>query len=572
MVFVLPLNPSGIPHPSTPHSVASSPQEDMILAHTLVQQLQQHQGCSSEMHSAVEPSSTPTVSLSEMASWACPDVLGQPSITKYPTLWDTNMPIDQCQRLYCGFSSAAQQNADSQEPPPSPATVDIERDAIPIPMGMHVSFDIDSAGGLASDLAVAHQGFYWKAGWSLTSNLQSSLHLDPVPVQWTDEQSRRLCETCSPVHKIPHLPFGRLAGFHEVEIYILFPQLFYPHCKYEIITADEYDLWTDQVFLPALHSAYPARAIQHMPSNAAHIHCNSTAARVESQNQMQHQQPCTQEFHYLLQSDGLSSLWQNIQTRIQDQGLQQYQDVLLLLTLKNLKLLTQCPTWSRMHSAFFYMWNKAVDGQYLTSSFFDIGKEIITPWSFMLHETPVCQPCTSIWWRCCLDQFCNWLANSSAAKGTTPSSSSENQTEDELDMDGEDEVHDHTLTQLCWSNQLHTQMQPSDSSQLDTNNINYAELEMSSKGGHEDINEYELDNHGHIGDNNNLQDDTAHSSADDASDSDSAASDSDSNSSIDQVQCTEQQSKEPWKKEFYPLSLLQDLGSMTLETHCHSPL
>nr|KMM66544.1 hypothetical protein CPAG_02882 [Coccidioides posadasii RMSCC 3488] len=355
------LTPSGLSSPGTPGprldhgpflptNTVESTEEDNTLAQELVAQLQTHHGCSTEAHAASEPLSMPTVSLSQMASWECPDVLEHASMSSYPIQWDTILPVHQRQRLYSGISASVEPLA-HEEVPPRPATIDLEGDTMPMPASLHAMIDIDSAGGLASSLAVAREGFQWKANRSLMSNLKSSLHLDPISVQWRDEQTER------------------------IEVYILFPRLFSPQCQHHIITEQEYALWTDKVFLPALHHVYSASTLLHLPSSAAHIQLSSTAAWAEGCNQTLHEQPWVQEFHFSLQPAGLHHLWEHVQTTIQDPGLQHFQGLMLLLTAKNLKLSTQHATWSSTRDAFFRMWNQAVDGRYLTTSFYDIGKE-----------------------------------------------------------------------------------------------------------------------------------------------------------------------------------------------------
>ncbi|KJF60395.1 uncharacterized protein CIMG_12927 [Coccidioides immitis RS] len=64
-------------------------------------------------------------------------------------------------------------------------------------------------------------------------------------------------------------------------------------------------------------------------------------------------------------------------------------ELMLLLTAKNLKLSIQHAIWSGMHDAFFCMWNQAVDRCYLTTSFYNIGKEVVLLWSFLLHQKPM---------------------------------------------------------------------------------------------------------------------------------------------------------------------------------------
>ncbi|EAS31922.3 uncharacterized protein CIMG_13152 [Coccidioides immitis RS] len=71
-------------------------------------------------------------------------------------------------------------------------------------------------------------------------------------------------------------------------------------------------------------------------------------------------------------------------------------ELMLLLTAKNLKLLIQHAIWSGMCDAFFCIWNQAVDRHYLTISFYNIGKKVVSLWSFLSHQESTHVPCMFI--------------------------------------------------------------------------------------------------------------------------------------------------------------------------------
>ncbi|KAE8383951.1 hypothetical protein BDV23DRAFT_189719 [Aspergillus alliaceus] len=77
---------------------------------------------------------------------------------------------------------------EEQHPPP---VCDPEQDNIQPDHAFQIQFDINSAGGFASSLAVTRQGLHWTAVRSPVSNLTSSLHLAPVPVQFEDPETKR---------------------------------------------------------------------------------------------------------------------------------------------------------------------------------------------------------------------------------------------------------------------------------------------------------------------------------------------------------------------------------------------
>ncbi|KAJ5146651.1 uncharacterized protein N7443_001742 [Penicillium atrosanguineum] len=180
--------------------------------------------------------------------WSCPNVLSQPVFTGLPD----DYPISLI------------------EPSPltPPISLDLESNNIGNAENFEVWLDIDSVGGIASNLAVAREGIAWKAGRDAISNLRSSLYLDYLPVRWYDPSSRRHRSRHRPIHQIPYLLFGELASFREVELYLIFPGLYDPTRDYWVITLEEYEVWTNRIFMPSLGKVYPNTTVQHMPSSA----------------------------------------------------------------------------------------------------------------------------------------------------------------------------------------------------------------------------------------------------------------------------------------------------------------
>jgi hypothetical protein len=117
----------------------------------------------------------------------------------------------------------------------APPSLDLETDTVPVQnvsSSLSSSFDIDSAGGFASSLAVARKGLHWMAVRPPVSTLTSSLHLGRIPVEFYHTESEQWCRTQVPIHHVPHLPLGRLGGFEAIEILVLFPRLFHPSLQH----------------------------------------------------------------------------------------------------------------------------------------------------------------------------------------------------------------------------------------------------------------------------------------------------------------------------------------------------
>lgn len=368
------------------------------LANAIVRQLQGHQGCSEHTTGPHESHETPTIPLSNITSWPCPDVLSSEQIAQHPTDWQQAFPPPARRQVYTGRAPSSSEN---------PRHIDVEADTVSDRGSLQQWIDIDSAGGFASSLAVARAGISWKVGRAAVSNLQSSLHLDSIHVWWTDPTTSRRRQTKRPLHQVPHLPFGRLMGFPEVELYILFPRLYMPFREHWVITQEEYTQWTNDVMLPALETVYPTAITQHLPSHAQHISLNGTAARTETRAQKTAPTdvPYTQDFHIPLQADQLGALWTEIQQRILAPGLVHFRDCHIVLTSKDLKLSTQRSTWAESRDLFFGRWNRAVDPTFLVQDFYDLAKEIVP--SGTAENEPL--PLTLSWRRCCLEEFSHWL-------------------------------------------------------------------------------------------------------------------------------------------------------------------
>ena len=92
---------------------------------------------------------------------------------------------------------------------------------------------------------------------------------------------------------------------------------------------------------------------------------NGTAAAVEGRARGMPEVSYTQDFHYLLQADLLPALWNAIQARSTQAGLNHFQGVSILLAGKNLKLSTRARTWAQSRDLFFQKWNRAINAAYL---------------------------------------------------------------------------------------------------------------------------------------------------------------------------------------------------------------
>jgi hypothetical protein len=194
---------------------------------------------------------------------------------------------------------------------------------------------------------------------------------------------------------------------------VLFPRLYHPQRSAWVLTNDEYCEWMDQLLLPALRQTQAPEAIVRLPRSGQEAILRGSAAATEGATASDHHLPRIQLLTHFLPPGSLAAIWGAIQEQVAP-GIyyaSEYGQARLLLTSKNLKGETRRRSWSEMVQAWNRDWDLAVDDQFLTSAFFDVGKEVCVP-SGVRHEGQEPVPPEAfklIWRRCCLSQFEEWL-------------------------------------------------------------------------------------------------------------------------------------------------------------------
>jgi hypothetical protein len=146
-----------------------------------------------------------------------PDVLSVTIIATYESNLAQQVTMARKQQVYCRI--------DPQAPSQSPTHLCIAADHCPDP-AFSITLDIDSVGGFVSSLAVACHRIRWHPTQMAVSDLQSSLHLDPIWVQYFDATGQAHSVRWL-VHQVPHYTFGRLIRFKDISLYLLFPWLYH---------------------------------------------------------------------------------------------------------------------------------------------------------------------------------------------------------------------------------------------------------------------------------------------------------------------------------------------------------
>ena len=210
----------------SPAPAAAEDGEDVCtLARVLADQLYQHHGCCRECHeqacAAHQETHSVHTGLGEYVDQIniagdFPDVLGSATIAARESNLAQQVTKARKQQIYCGI--------DPHKPDESPTHLCVAADHRPDP-SLGVTVDIDSVGGFVSSLAVARRGIRWHPTQMAVSDLQSSLHIDPVSVQYFDSTGQAH-HVRRPVHQVPHYTFGRLIGFEDISLYLLFPRLY----------------------------------------------------------------------------------------------------------------------------------------------------------------------------------------------------------------------------------------------------------------------------------------------------------------------------------------------------------
>jgi hypothetical protein len=115
-----------------------------------------------------------------------------------------------------------------------------------------VSFDIDSVVGYATSFGVARCGIRWNPVQMEVSDLQAGLHISPVRVQFFDRHGHAHSQL-RPIHEVPHCKVGRLVGFEDMSLYILFPRLYREGQQTSRLLDSDFGTFMDQVLLPAIY-------------------------------------------------------------------------------------------------------------------------------------------------------------------------------------------------------------------------------------------------------------------------------------------------------------------------------
>lgn len=196
-----------------------------VLGQALTDQLYTHHGCCVHCHHQQKTQhSTQYTDYSGLKDYlervvtegGSPDILRVPTIVQRKDHFTGQISSKQKQQIYCGISAGSSHT----ESVHVCLATDHLSDTV-----TEVTFDIDSIVGFASSLAVARQRVQWNPTQIAVSNLQSSLYLDSLSMQYLDSQGQ-FHRALRDVHEILHYTFGRLTGFEDIFFILFFPRLY----------------------------------------------------------------------------------------------------------------------------------------------------------------------------------------------------------------------------------------------------------------------------------------------------------------------------------------------------------
>jgi hypothetical protein len=393
------------------------------LASRMTDQLIQYQGCCSHCHRRYQDEHAERYQshygLQEYLdktrdSVNYPDILGCETIATREQDLAGRSSASVKRQIYCGSTG---ENAAS-----TPVHICLEADDRRTTTA-EVAFDIDSIIGFPASLAIAKQGIRWHPTQMPVSDLRSGLHLKTRHVHYIDCHGHAH-KVRKRIHQLPHYVFGRLVGFEDISLYLLFPRLYREDQQSSRLLDHDFSVWMDQVLLPAIYQHYSSSQVQHYPSSYDHSRYNATARGVEARSQRSDTMAREQQLIQFLPPDSLHLVWQTILDTIQRPGLQQFRDVTIFFQVKNLKTLTKDATWEAMMTRFQKYWTGAIDEAHITSEFyFDVGKEVCPGQRSRVNRTKdeEDEPAETLMWRrCCLETYGDRIQGQYTGAADTP--------------------------------------------------------------------------------------------------------------------------------------------------------
>jgi hypothetical protein len=252
-----------------------------------------------------------------------------------------------------------------------------------------ITVDIDSICGFARSLAAFRQGIRWLLHTSNGNLIRGKIHGISIPLLDYENSERRV-----PVEKIPHLHIGSLAGWSEVQIYILFPAIYQARSRSKestpILTDAQREAWYNLVFAPAIRAVLSRSELADFPPSFNAAQSNSFTASRERGSQSS---SSIQLLRFYLQRQSLDRVWEEIQEQIIQNQLDEFIDARIFFNGKDFKGATSSKTYTELREKWQSLWGSVIDEDHLESSklyWWDWGRQFAPPEGSSLLWKPCC--------------------------------------------------------------------------------------------------------------------------------------------------------------------------------------
>lgn len=152
----------------------------------------------------------------------------------------------------------------------------------------------------------------------MRQNIVRDNHVETRAYRDSDDPEQLTRSSMAMLRDVPHFMLGRVEGYHDITIHILFPHLQAGGEKFVSLTREQHTRWLDRVFLPAVGEFFQAHYTQHLPGNFDHAYANSKAHQVEGRQVETASHEVQHAIGHHLQPEDLDHIWNEILTTIRD--------------------------------------------------------------------------------------------------------------------------------------------------------------------------------------------------------------------------------------------------------------
>jgi hypothetical protein len=280
-----------------------------------------------------------------------------------------------------------------------------------------ITYDWDSKLGFATSLGFGRQGMQFILYPRFCYNLKTNLHIFLV-LYHNFERGRKQVKV--PVHRVPHIYLGRLLGAEDVEVYILFPEMWDPKKETNFPgKADDQEnelirVWIDKIMIPCLFRVGLGTNRQHWPTSWECAMLRSKAQYAERSTRYPNEEDTAiaKALSSPVPGSELHNLWQHIEAELQKPEFQLYHGAQIFFSSKNTKghgsYLTMAAAREGLRQVMSYIFDETYIDR--TRFWVDLGKETACPvYTLSINELdPESLPTTCLIRTCCQESLAQW--------------------------------------------------------------------------------------------------------------------------------------------------------------------